>query len=430
MDLFRYVKKNKADIYTKVNRMIVPVLIFLILFAPVALKSIKIVIIGIVIASLGLIVSRNIYKVLDKRVIKWVLIYSFTNLFFLARGNWNNFPVFKQLFPTNVLWPILYLIILIVPLSNYVNLNLTKTFKRSLLSVEIFLFYVYLSFIGVLPRLFFFELPLGQSINMDLGFVDFFSPSITSLFFLVPFFVSTLIIRKFEKGQLYHIVGLVLFGLIISLITGRRTLIALIFASPVITFAILKLISNVRINIDLSKIKKILPLIIVFSAFLFLMLNYSGISLRINNLENELIRSGTSIRTEQFVSLMNGWLESPLLGAGLGVNADVIRSEFVPGAYELTYVARLFQTGVVGLAIYIYQIYWIIKKLFRISAKYPHKREFVIPTLTGFLCLLIAEFTNPYLSSFDGMWIIFYALAIVNHVLVKEEQNDKTNTLE
>ena len=59
------------------------------------------------------------------------------------------------------------------------------------------------------------------------------------------------------------------------------------------------------------------------------------------------------LRRDQSVALVKGWLEAPLLGSGHGMPApDVIRSEETPWAYELTYLALLYHTGVVGTLAY------------------------------------------------------------------------------
>ena len=146
------------------------------------------------------------------------------------------------------------------------------------------------------------------------------------------------------------------------------------------------------------------------------------VGLRLQNLDTELIKSGTSVRKDQFISLIEGWKQSPLFGVGYGVNADVVRSANVPGTYELSYVARLFHMGIVGIVIYFFMVLWLMRKLIAITKSNPETGVYIIPLLTGLSSLILAESTNPYIGSFDGMWVFFYTLAIINNIYLKKSK--------
>lgn len=419
MVIYKYIIEKKEEIYSSINKLLVPILIFLILFAPTTLKIFKIGLIGLFVSSTILLFGRKMGLILEKKIIIWILVYSIFNLFFLIRGTFNNPSIFLQLLPTNVVWPLLYGIILIIPMSSYVKVDLSKTFLFSLIAIELFLLYIYLNYIGILPNSILLNLPLGQSINYNFGYINFFVPNMTSLFFLLPFFISFLLVKKNDKKNIFLIVMLIILGILLSLITGRRTLIALVGASPIISLLFMKISTKTSTSRKFIKLIPIMVVIIVVSIFFLTSVNTG---LRLNNLETQLVSEGDAIRTAQFFSLIDGWKAHPILGAGLGVNAEIVRSQVVPGAYELTYVAKLFQTGIVGLSLYLLQLYWIIKTLLRFSRTNKTNYELIIPLLTGFSSLLIADSTNPYLSSFDGLWIIFYALAVVNRFLIEEKQ--------
>lgn len=419
MRAYKYIIENKERIYGSINKVLVPVLIFLVLFAPTTFKNIKIGIIGLIVATTILILDKKIGWNLEIKIIIWILIYVGANLFFLIRGTNNNTSVFLQLLPTNVLWPLLYGVILILPMGRFVNVDLSRTFLYALIAIEAFLYYIYLNYIGVLPNSILLNLPLGQSINNNFGYINFFVPSMTSLFFLLPFFISFLLVKKNDKKNIILLLTLILLGVVISLITGRRTLIALVGASPIISLVLMKISTKKTISTKFIRVIAIMAIIIVVS---IIFLKTVNMGLRINNLETQLISEGDAIRSVQFISLIEGWKKAPIFGSGLGVNTEVIRSVTVPGAYELTYIARLFQTGIVGVSLYLFQIFWIFKNLIRFSRKNENSFELIIPLLTGFSSLLLADITNPYLGSFDGMWIILYALSVVNRFLIKEKQ--------
>jgi len=52
-------------------------------------------------------------------------------------------------------------------------------------------------------------------------------------------------------------------------------------------------------------------------------------------------------------------LTSPWFGHGYGAVAHVVRSETMPWAYELQYLAMLFHTGIVGTLLYADGIGWV-----------------------------------------------------------------------
>ena len=52
------------------------------------------------------------------------------------------------------------------------------------------------------------------------------------------------------------------------------------------------------------------------------------------------------------------------------------------------------------------------------------REAYIIPFLTGFTSVMLAEATNPYTESFDGMWIFFYALAVINNIYLKSAKRE------
>jgi O-antigen ligase len=119
-------------------------------------------------------------------------------------------------------------------------------------------------------------------------------------------------------------------------------------------------------------------------------------------------------RAEQMDSLLAGWVESPFLGNGLGTSSSILRNEDLPWAYELSYLALIFHTGLLGLVIYVSAISWIFAASARLMIAHNMSKPMFLPLLTGLACFLIANATNPYLSTFDYLWTIFLPLAAVN----------------
>lgn len=125
---------------------------------------------------------------------------------------------------------------------------------------------------------------------------------------------------------------------------------------------------------------------------------------------------GAMIRADQFSLLIKSWKEKPFFGWGYGsVSQYIIRSDETPFIYELSYIALLFQTGIVGFAIYMSLIFWIFYKFYKLRNRVdPEMNKFNVSILVGLTTFLLANATNPYLYAFDHMWTLFYPLLILN----------------
>jgi O-antigen ligase len=118
---------------------------------------------------------------------------------------------------------------------------------------------------------------------------------------------------------------------------------------------------------------------------------------------------------------MAGWSNSPLIGQGLGASADsVVRSEEQPWAYELSYVALLFQVGLLGFIIYSSAVLWIFYAGLKIVRLRPDAAQIILPLLAGLAGLLLVNITNPYLFKFDYLWTIFLPVAAINAYRTEE----------
>lgn len=105
---------------------------------------------------------------LHPKVATWILLYITFNFLFLIKGTYNNLDVFMQLAPVNILWPLVYTFAFIIPSSKIEKFELSNVFIISTLFIEIYILYLYLNFIGILPDTLLLNLPLGQMINYNL----------------------------------------------------------------------------------------------------------------------------------------------------------------------------------------------------------------------------------------------------------------------
>jgi O-antigen ligase len=121
-------------------------------------------------------------------------------------------------------------------------------------------------------------------------------------------------------------------------------------------------------------------------------------------------------RLYQYNSLKTGILDAPLVGYGAGAVAHYVRSTTWPWLYELYYLAFIFQYGIIGFSIYALGVAFLCLELLR-AVKKKGRSSFEYYLLSGFIAFMLANATNPYLPSFDFMWIIFIPYAIVNRRL-------------
>jgi len=112
----------------KVKIKLLNLLFFFILFSPAVFQKIKIAIILPLLFLVILEILNSKRVNIHPHIFWWIIIYIFTNLFFLVKGTHDNFNVFIQLFPSKILWPILYMLILIIATGNLKHFNLRRIF--------------------------------------------------------------------------------------------------------------------------------------------------------------------------------------------------------------------------------------------------------------------------------------------------------------
>ncbi|HZK11904.1 MAG TPA: O-antigen ligase family protein [Atribacterota bacterium] len=415
---------NKKISSDTVKFFFIKILFFLILFAPTVLQEIKAIILIII---TGIVVLETITRMkisIHPKILVWVLIFFATNFIFLLRGTYGRGDIFFMLAPSYIIWPIVYAITLIVSSSRFKAFDMTKLFIISTIVISCYILYINLNFMGYVPDSFILLLPLNYRINYNFGYINFFTPSITSLFFLIPYIIAMLVNYKHGMTVKKKHLWIALFlGIAVSVLIGRRALIGIVCMSPFIAL----FWSKHKLFISKSTTKKIFTgIVVVFLIIIayFSIGNLMNVGLRIDNTDTELIKSGTQARYSQFDALIQGWKEKPLFGSGFGVNAKgSIRSTSVPGAYELSYAAMLFQTGIIGMAVYFLLIVWLFSMCVKILKSDKESITYIIPTLTGVIGMLIANATNPYIQSFDGLWIFFYPLALINRYLLTKVKN-------
>lgn len=346
------------------------------------------------------------------------------SLFEIIFGIINNNPGAVRVSGVYFFWPIAYLIFIglfnkIEDLKPFLNLIIFGLFGVEILTLLFITDFLGLSALGAFQV---FE-QMNPSINIGIyeGESGLFHAGLTTLNFSLPFLITKIMmdarINKYRKME----ISIALIGILIALLTGRRALWIILALSPL--FYIL-LNSYITKKIDILLLLKI-----IFLGFILFIILVNILQLDVSLLFDRLAAGfdfGDSAnesafrRNEQYHALINGWLDSPIIGSGHGAAAqDNMNLDEMQWAYELSYLALLFHVGIIGFFIYLTSVLWLIMTLVNYLKKYQKYSHLVLPLLVGLLCFLIANATNPYLLKFDYLWVIFLPLAFLNAFCLK-----------
>ena len=363
------------------------------------------------------------------QVIVWTgFAFSLLGAFYDTVGWWRCSTVY-------VFWPIVYAVILGGGLRNDILRDIVRLLAIALIFVAGYSIIHVLHGLGYYPSQLYFEIAEEQQeIGAGQGYVRYNLCSISSIVFLVPFAISALIAwpadRKNPVGRVLLLSGTVL-GLAAAVLTGRRALWLVIAASPLITWGVMWFLPGASIS---RKMGKLILLVAVFAfclaASLYPLMTYMDVTSdglwdgRMRDVVAITTGESDDLRVDQFWGLLEGWAEKPLLGHGLGAQiGTMIRDDERPWSYELSYLTLLAQTGLIGFAVYALFVRWIYKMGIAVIRSGGEMGRLMLPVLVALTCFLIANATNPYLAKFDGLWVLFLPLGIINDWLLDRQQD-------
>jgi len=350
------------------------------------------------------------------------------SLFFMLNGAYHSAPGALRVGSVYVVWPLLFLFF--IGLLN--RPDQLSPFLKVLVIAEVCAAIMGVMFVAeALDYLNFGISTLLEGSKASIGISDesigYSLPNLSTVIYALPFLLGYLMLpreRTHLNGawRLFVWFGLLL-AVIVLLIAGRRAFWVIAAASPFVVFI---LAEQCKIHFDIKKLI-VLATVILVGAVATIAIFDINIEVIWDDLVSGFEFSGahdlsTHLRKEQYFSLLDGWMENPVLGAGLGSSASVIRNEELPWAYELTYLAILFQTGVLGIFVYGGAVVWIFARGIDVIRKQPESSGMLIPLLSGLVCFLIANATNPYLQKFDYLWTLFLPVAVLNAYLLNNNK--------
>jgi len=406
-------------------------LFFLMLFVPAAYQPIKAALLA---AVLGTITIQALYRgrlTLHRAIVLWTLLSIATGLFFLLRGVARGQPGAVEVGRVYALWPFVYMILIAgIAATPGALPSIVRVLVVATIAIGAYGASYIAHFIGWLPDALYLPLEQNQRIGLYGGWVEFNIDSLASLLFLIPFVVSALM--TWPKAQALvsrRWLWIALFmGVALAALSARRALLLVVGLSPLLTLAVRQLLPKAEKR---DSRPLVLHFLVIGGVALFglaVTLHFL-FGLRFGPVADMFTRGfefGSYVRgverRDQFFNLLNGWLKVPILGSGHGgVAPGWARSQEQPWAYELSYFALLFHTGLVGFLIYATGVGWIIIKSLRIVREGQRLGLCMLSVLVGTVSFLIANGADPYLEKYDYMWVIFLPVAIINLWLCTRE---------
>lgn len=411
------------------------ILFFSIVFAPFEVLPLKVACITIlVVAGLTrMAILKSLY--LSKKVLIWLLILIVHGVFFTVYGYLrpeNNTDYVLRSASVNILWPVLYGILITLLNNFYTFKRLIQISLLALAAIGIYLLLAGLAFMQLIPLSIDAFGMAKPVIGKYEASVQLFLAATTSLLFLIPFFISCLLlnINKTVGIKNYQVIIAIILGLVATIITARRALILNILISPIFIFLLLKA-TKIRLSATMKKriFFTFLLFVIIAVLALFLMVQFELFD--VNAFLDLFIAGfdfnsagqdeGSSVRGSQLWFLVDSWLEHPILGTGHGsVSKYIIRSDVTPWIYELSYMALLFQTGIVGIIVYMGLLLWVVYRGITL-VKQNKENIYLLPALVGYICFLIGNASNPYMVAYDHMWALFLPICFINYSLISKK---------
>ena len=250
-------------------------------------------------------------------------------------------------------------------------------------------------------------------VGLHRGYVQMNNVNIGMLTFIVPYLLSRVLLGERNEHHTWLLLGLAV-AVVSAVLASRRIVMVLLVITPLLAFALTVLTGHARQrHLRRSVQFYTFPLVIAGAGSLLLI--YGGFDFQdgfVGRIAGVLTTDPDAPRPQQHAALMAAFADSYFWGSGFGGLTSVVRSDERPWTFELTYSRLLFNAGLLGMSIlmlfFCSYMYLTLRKIRRSA----HASIFV-SLLTGFLTVLIAAASNPYLSSFDFL----FALSIIPLIL-------------
>ncbi|WP_417559374.1 O-antigen ligase family protein [Marinomonas sp.] len=395
---------------------------------PVALQVEKFILLFLMVLLFLLYVFLERGKLpIKKEVFLFSFFYSLFGLAWSLYGEMSLNPGALKVVTVMVLYPLIFTAFSVFWQNNLI-LNVQRFFVFFSFSLSFSLLLYIFSASGFISNSYYFFMQGLYEVNsvFDKGddYLFFTHPSVSSLLFFIPFLMVLSFLRK-EGSFFLFICFFIMIALVV--VTGRRA-IFVSFAFSVLFFAFTYYFFYKTKYNKISSSKIYFSFIVSFFILGYFVFRFDDFNLQVyvNGILTifDFTSDASNLeRTHQFFSLLDGISKNPVFGSGAGAAANYSRSSDQPWAYELSYIALIFQYGFLGFFLYVIGVLYIFFRMLEIvkSKNAPNDLKiFISAFLCGLVSFLVANATNPYLGKFDYMWVIFVPVAIVNSYLIEK----------
>lgn len=248
-------------------------------------------------------------------------------------------------------------------------------------------------------------------VGLHQGYVQMNNVNIGMLTFIVPYLLSRVLLG--EKRSPFLLLGLIV-AVLSAIFASRRMVLLLIFIAPAVAYAIAALAGNLAHLARWRFVRFYAASLFAAALGAWLLIQWSpdsfgGFAARVSG---AFATDQEAPRPLQHAALLEGFADQYVWGSGFGGLTSVVRADERPWTYELTYSRLLFNSGLLGvgllMAFFASYVYLVLRKI-----RGTHHAPIYISLLAGFVSVLIASASNPYLSSFD----FIFAFSIIPLIL-------------
>ena len=406
-------------------------LFFLMLFLPAAYQPLKGALLGLTVVGILFASAITGRFPLAPGIALGALGYSALGLASVIRGLTSGAPGALAMFNVYVMWPLVYTLLVVGASFPGILRGLTRVMVYAGLAISLYSMIYVLREAGFWPSALYYAFDQGQAIGFHGTHIEFGLYSTTTLLFLVPYLVGALFV--FPKAHAPVSRPLLWLTMVLTfttvLLSGRRALLLLVPVAPALALLFRAWLSVTSKRESRRMVRRVWWAALALSLLLIVIMTAIGGIAPAGFVD--MVASGFRFnsdfvamsRRDQFVALVNGWLQHPAFGSGHGASAPgVIRSVEMPWSYELTYVALLYHTGIVGFVAYSAGLFWTFLQARRIARTGWSEAPYLVATLVGTASFVLANATNPYLEKYDSIWVLFLPIAFINVWLIERHR--------
>lgn len=395
---------------------------FIVFLTPQSFSSIKLT---LLIPLLGFVMLHFLSKQkfsINKDVIFYFIFFItiILSYIFLGLVNGNSLVASIEAFRVYVIFMIIYFILMLYLSSTNFEKNINIFFVFVSIGIS------FVTFITVFDAFFSMGL-IGDNLRDEMlleigiheGYTQLNSLNIGVFSFVLPYLISIAIL---SRKQSFILNVSILLGVLSVIMASRRIIMFLVFLTPFLVLIINYLCNGNNI------FKKVYTFYIslfigscAFLSFLYLLDPVIILGFKDRLLET-IAFDGNSLRSRQHTALMDGLIDSPFFGSGIGGTVDIIRNSERPWIFELTFSQMLYNFGIAGfLAWCLFYIHYSFLVFRKISKSIKNKTIY-ISLYVGFISVMVASITNPYLGSFDYLFALILLPLIIQSIHVNKSE--------